>query len=130
MWRFCLTIVAAEKQQCALCVLPRYTSLSTTLSVAQQCFNGEFRLPAIIIGTLVDILIDFNHIWGFWTDCLFQSSLPNFMGIRSDGHDESNRSFSQTRFLQLCWCVLYMLRRVDWYIFTIVAKDVATSFSG
>jgi hypothetical protein len=55
MWRFPVTVAAAETQQFILCVLLRYTSLSTTLSIAQQCFYGELMPLEIIIGTSVDI---------------------------------------------------------------------------
>jgi len=60
MWRFRVTIAGAETQQRILCVLLRYTSLSTTLSVAQQCFYGEFMPPATIIGASVDVLTTFG----------------------------------------------------------------------
>ena len=49
-WRFRLTIVAVETQQCEVCVMMSYMSLATILKyrVAQQCFYGELMSPATI----------------------------------------------------------------------------------
>lgn len=51
MWHICVTTAAVKMQQCILCALLSYMSLSTTrkiLSVAQQCCYGQFMLLAKI----------------------------------------------------------------------------------
>jgi hypothetical protein len=48
-------IVAMEKQQCVLCVMLKHVTPKNIkmLSVAQQCFHGEFTSPATIKRTSI-----------------------------------------------------------------------------
>ena len=48
LWRVSVTIVAMEMQQCVMCIVELHVTVNniTILSVARNCFYGEFISPA------------------------------------------------------------------------------------
>jgi len=92
LWRVRLTIVEVETQQRLPCIVELHVAINNIqiLSVAQQCFCGEFacrRLQQNVrrCSCKVPILFAMLTKFGISLQIVIKSSIPNFMAIRPPG---------------------------------------------